>query len=824
MASSLAPEPSPPQESSSDRSGRQSTMSRSSAPEPARERTDTSFTKDVVPFDLHTRFAQFSVPEDKEAWKLSICPRLKSEYNVASLHSEELAHMASGTPFGAALRRILGPRVSEPVVRTTLNCPRWLQMLSRDDEPSIAAEIYTNVSRGMDITMGKWPVPRSRMKNYKSCFEGDNEKFTTNEIARLKKLGYLIPWAELRKHRRSLPEQPIVISAMSCVMRKDKCRLCIDMSRSTKEGQSVNEIVGDDAGGKTFYTTVNRALEALCPQAYMAKCDVVDCFLLTPLSERSILLSAIEWQGVVLANVRLIFGTKVGPFSIQDQQTSIQKDVYRRCRARGLPTGTIPKYRQPPPRNKPPRAGHAPDMLITCGLILDDHLITGYSLRSTWFGFNTLVAVAERLGIVLSPRTPEKSAAPTKTLTYMGVQLSTRTMKCSLLPERCENMRHTIQATLGKPWITRKAMMSLIGVMSWAAICIQGPGRAAYRALIDTLTGKTDRRPTAQVHLTEASKADLRMWGMLLKYANGATISKGIRTPVVPFVAMTDASHLRWAWHTSDGQLEMGKWPSTWQSHIGYESKHATIWISHLEALCVLFCIRALAPACAGKALRIYCDSLTTIYCMRKHSSRSAVLTKIIKNIEWILVTYAVTIDIRMVASEDNVLSDYATRVGTDGFSTAGFKKELDKLKVSALRFRHYQRTISEPVQPQYLGILKDHEVVLAEHSIELTHEQKVQGWERQLESHLSHPHSPRHRHDLDMGQEARGGHAGSEHGAQEVSDELKEKEVHTVRHQVQKRNSVAHPYLSAAPKRPHAIRPIPRLGRGERKSRMEFM
>ena len=685
---------------------------------------------------MHTRFEQFSVPKDKEAWKQAICPRIKSEYNVANLRSKEAAFMKDGSPFGAALARILGPREHELVVRTSLNCPRWLQMLSRDDEPSVAAEIYTNVSRGIDITMGIWPVPSSRMKNYNSCFEGDNEGFTTKEINRLKDLGYLIPWSELRKHRRSLPEQPVVISAMSCVMRKDKCRLCIDMSRSAKDGQSVNEMVGDAAAGHTFYTTVSRALEALCPRAYMAKCDVVDCFLLTPLSERSILLSAIEWKGVVMAYVRLVFGTKVGPFSIQDQQTSIQKDVYRRCRDMGLPTGTIPKYRQPPPRNRPPAAGSAPDMLISIGLILDDHLVTGNSLRSTWFGFNTLVTVAGSLGIILSPRTPEKSASPTKTLTYMGVQLSTRTMQCSLLPERCEQMRRTIQSTIGKQWITRKAMMSLIGVMSWAAICIQGPGRAAYRALIDTLTGDTDKRPSAKVHLTEASKADLEMWTMLLKFANGSTITKGVHTPVVPFVAYTDASHLRWAWHTTDGELKMGKWPDKWQSYIGYESDHATIWISHLEAICVLFCVRALAPACAGKVLRIYCDSLTTIYCIRKHSSKSAVLTKIIKNIEWILVTYAVTIDIRMVASEDNVLSDYATRIGTDGFSEEGFNKELDKLKTTAQKFRNYERTISSPVQPQYLGILEDHAIVLADHSIEVAHTPRVELWSEQLEAH----------------------------------------------------------------------------------------
>ena len=714
-------------------------------PRTSQVRVDTNFTEDVVPFDLHTRFAQFSVPKDTEAWKAAICPRLKSEYNVASLHREEQTHMEGRSPFGAALARVLGPRAHEQVVRTTLHCPNWLEMLSRDDEPSIAAEIYTNVSRGMDITMGKWPMKRSRMKNYKSCFEGENETFTTREINRLKGLGYLIPWAELRKHRRNLPKEPIIISAMSCVMRKDKCRLCVDMSRADKEGQSVNEIVGDAASGQTFYTTVSRAMEALCPRAYMAKADVVDCFLLTPLSERSILLSAIEWHGEVLANVRLSFGTKVGPFSIQDQQTSIQKDVYRRCRTMGLPTGTIPKYRQPPPRNKPPARGHAPDMLVTCGLILDDHLITGLSLRSTWFGFYTLVTVAERLGIILSAKTPEKSAAPTKTLTYMGIQLSTRTMQCSLLPERCEQMRKTIQATLGKQWITRKAMMSLIGVMSWAAICIQGPGRAAYRALIDTLTGDTDKRPTAQVQLTEASKADLDMWEVLLKYANGATITKGMRTPVVPFIAMTDASHARWAWHTSDGEIKMGKWPDTWHSYIGYESEHATIWISHLEALCVLFCIRALAPACVGKVLRVYCDSLTTIYCIRKHSSKSRVLTRIIKNIEWLLVTYAMTIDIRMVASEDNVLSDYATRIGTDGFSAAGFDAELSKLKASAQRFQNYQRTISEPAQPQYLGILKDHTVELAEHSIVAAHEPRAQLWGEQLEAHQqrTHPRAP---------------------------------------------------------------------------------
>ena len=710
--------------------------------------------------------------------------------------------MKAGTAFSKALKRVLAPREQEVVVRTTLNAPNWLEMLSQDDEPEIAAEIYTNITRGADITLGKWPVPESTMKNYNSCFEGTNEESASAEIDRLKGLGYLIPWATLRKHRRALPERPRVISALSCVMRNGKCRLCIDMSRSAVEGQSVNEIVGEDATGLTFYTTVNRALETLCPEAYLAKCDVVDCFMLTPLSERSIQLSAIKWKGEVLANVRLTFGTKMGPFSIQDQQTSIQKNVYARCKARGLPTGEAPKYRTRPPVNMPPprhqRTRGKKDMLISCGLILDDHLVTGLSQRSCWFGFLTLVHVCERLGVILSPKTPAKSASPTKTLTYMGVQISTRTMKCSLLPERCDRMRETIRNAKGRAWITRKEMMSLIGTMSWAAICINGPARAAYRALIDTLIGDTDKRPTAKVYLTEASKADLDMWDLMLKHANGATVTKGMRTPVVPFTAMTDASHSRWAWHTDDGQLDMGKWPDTWKDRIGHESEHASIWISHLEALCVLFCIRALAPACVGRVLRIYCDSLTTIYCIRKHSSKSAVLTKIVKNIEWILVTFAVTIDIRMVASEDNILSDYATRVGTKGFSQAGFDQELEKLRSSAQRFRNYSRTVSDPVQPQYLSILQDHTVVLAKHGIEVAHTPRAELWDAQLAAHHQKRAPPRHRPEVSMGPAAGRDHARRKHGTEEVGDQLQKEEVPNVRTQKPRANPLTPTNLPA--------------------------
>ena len=702
----------------------------------------TNFTSDVLHFDRDTRFGNFSVPADTEAWKSMICPRHKSEYNIADLIRLEDRHMDSGTPFGEALKTVLGPRKLETIVRTSMKAPNWLEMLSRDDEPRVASEIYTNITRGVDVTMNKWPIKRSIMKNYKSCFENGNEDYVNKEVARLKTLGYLVPWTTLRKHRRSLPDTPIVVSAMSCVMKKGKCRLCVDLSRSTTEGQSVNEVVGEDATGKTFYTTVHRALDALCPQAYLAKADVVDCFMLTPLSERSILTCAVTWQGETLANIRLLFGARAGPYKIQDQQQSIQKEVYKRCRANGLPTGTIPKYRQPPPRNRPPPPRSRKtkrDLLISLGLILDDHLVVGLSLRSCWYAFYQLVTTCFHLGVVLSPRTPEKSASPTKTLTYMGVQISTRTMTCSLLPERCQDMRRTILQIWQQEWITRKQMMSLIGVMTWASIGIKGPARAAYRALIDTLTGTTDTSPSSKIYLTDASRADLQMWALLLKHANGATITKGVHTPVVPFVALTDASHLRWAWHTTDGQLEMGEWPKRWHAHIGYESEHASIWISHLEALTVLFCIRELAPACAGKVLRIYCDSLTTIYCLRKHSSKSGVLTKIIKNIEWILVTYACTIDIRMIASEDNVLSDYATRIGTEGFSDAGFKAELDKLAQHAKCFRNYRRTIEKPVQPQYAGILRDHEIVLAETSIEVRHAPRADLWLKQLERAHKH-------------------------------------------------------------------------------------
>ena len=94
-------------------------------------------------------------------------------------------------------------------------------------------------------------------------------------------------------------------------------------------------------------------------------------------------------------------------------------------------------------------------------------------------------------------------------------------------------------------------------------------------------------------------------------------------------------------------------------------------------------------------------------------------MTKIVKAIEWYLVVFSIELSMSMVTSEDNVLADYGTRLGTAGFEEEEFQQELSKLARTAQCFSEYTGTERAPTQPQYIPMLEAHKVVMKKFSID---------------------------------------------------------------------------------------------------------
>eukprot|EP01047_Picozoa_sp_COSAG01_P083046 COSAG01_NODE_17212_length_1169_cov_3.902804_1_plen_216_part_00 len=121
------------------------------------------------------------------------------------------------------------------------------------------------------------------------------------------------------------------------------------------------------------------------------------------------------------------------------------------------------------------------------------------------------------------------------------------------------------------------------------------PGRAHYRALIDSVTALGPHpRPSATIEITAAMRDSLSTWHAMLAVLNTQSAVAPAHRPLVPGEIQTDSSFSGWGW-VGCGMRRHGPWPKDWTVRIGRISAdspdHVTaawqrIWICELELIC----------------------------------------------------------------------------------------------------------------------------------------------------------------------------------------------------------------------------------------------
>ena len=465
---------------------------------------DKQWSGTVGTFDLTCPYNQYSIPKNKERWKFTIAKQQAAEYNITELKRLEQTYASEDTNFARSLKKQLGLRGQEPVTRSSYNLPQWLEWLAKEPDHDMASQIYIRGSRGIDITEGVLP-PRKHLKNHVSTKV--HQKLCDTEITRLLSLSYITEWSKLRKLKPHLPVEPRIIMPMQAIYKKQKLRIVVNATAA-----GLNTI---DIKGRTKYTTIQRTLEAISTHCYLFRLDVADCFLLAAIADKALELCCIRWRGITYCYLALFFGSRIGPLHIQNLNTWWLRHSMRTIRSNNLAIGKIPEFEATPPINRcqyktittATGQRRALCILQNLGLLLDDVCGVcsggGGGLRAAWFAFETIATVAQKLGICISPKTPEKSCPPTKTLTYLGLRLCTRTQKVSLEPLRIHSMQEALAQVKAATHITKHQMQSLVGTLSFAAIAIEGPARAAYRLLLDTLRQTKTDRPNEKIEVTD---------------------------------------------------------------------------------------------------------------------------------------------------------------------------------------------------------------------------------------------------------------------------------------------------------------------------------
>ena len=316
------------------------------------------------------------------------------------------------------------------------------------------------------------------------------------------------------------PFQPFHCSGLGVVPKQDGTWRVIT-HLSAPDGLSINDYI-DPESVTLSYTTVDDAVgisQRLGRGSLLAKIDLKKAFRQCPVRQEDWHLLGLHWRGQFYYDKCLPFGLCSSPF-LFDTVASALKFIFKHH----LSNPHIIHY-------------------------LDDFLIAGPPHTSTCLDtFTQIEALCRELGVATKE---EKRTPPTTCITFLGVVIDTTEQTISLPQDKLESLLQELQQFSTLERCTKRALLSLIGKLAFAAKAIPA-GRIFTRRLIDTSTHA--RLLHHHIHLSAATQADISWWLTFAKAWNGRAFFVDLPwTPSLAFQLFTDASNqgfgAYWAGH-----------------------------------------------------------------------------------------------------------------------------------------------------------------------------------------------------------------------------------------------------------------------------------
>ena len=344
-------------------------------------------------------------------------------------------------------------------------------------------------------------------------------------------------------------------------------------------GDSVNDTIPRDL---TYvqYGSIDEALSLISsfPQPYLAKTDIKSAFRMVPVRPADTAALGFRWRGRAYVDFRLPMGCASSSRifqSVSDALVWVAQNKF----------------------------GAGPIVSV-----LDDFLFVSGSKQECASSLAGFQAMCHNLCI---PLRSDKTVAPCRSLTFLGVILDVERNELRLPADKLERARSSIAQLISR----RKAPLRLIrecaGLLSFA--CVAVPlGRPFLRRLFDLSRGVS--RPHHRVTITRESRLDMRAWLLFLDRFPGRATMNHRRWLLEPgLVLETDASSSIGLGAVCGDDWMLGTWPAA--------LKESPICV--LELVAVAVAVHVWREKFTRRCVLVRSDNSAVVACISSQSSRS---------------------------------------------------------------------------------------------------------------------------------------------------------------------------------------------------------
>ena len=392
---------------------------------------------------------------------------------------------------------------------------------------------------------------------------------------------------------------------------------------SAPQGNSINDFIPREQYS-LHYATIDDAVASLLKLgvgALMAKVDLRSAFRMIPVRQEDWELLGIHWQNQYYVDTCLPFGLRSAPYLFNQFADALHWTLH---------------------------TNHDIPHLIH---YLDDYLLMDEPASPRCArGVRTFLKVCDTLGV---PVALDKLEGPSTSLTFLGLELDSCSQEIRLPCSKIVDITAELERWSGAQKTTKRKLLSLIGVLSFAARAVPA-GRLFLRRLI-TLSTKAQRLHH-HIRLNREALADINWWKTFLPTWNGrAFFIDPLGVTAHDLDLYTDASG-----SLGCGAYYQGQWfHHQWQPH---QQLSKTISIQWQELFAIVAAALTWGHLWSRLKIRFFCDNLPIVQAWEGKTSRQPRIMSLLRLLFLTAAKGNFTVTLKHIAGIKNPIADAISR------------------------------------------------------------------------------------------------------------------------------------------------------------------